>query len=64
MKNLTLVKDYKNTTNRHRMEAVRLLSLVKRGLMTKQEAIDTYTNYLECQFGRQLIREYPYKQAS
>jgi hypothetical protein len=64
MKTVINIKAYKNTTNRHRMEAVRLLSLVKRGLMTKQEAIDTYTNYLECQFGRQVIREYPYKKAS
>jgi hypothetical protein len=46
------------------MEALRLLSLVKRGIMTKQEAITAYADYLECQFGRQLIREYPYKQAS
>ena len=63
MKTVINIKTYKNTTNRHRMEAVRLLSLVKRGIMTRQEAISAYADYLECQFGRQLIREFPYKKA-
>ena len=64
MKTVINIKAYKNTTNRHRMEAVRLLNLVKRGLMTRQEAISVYADYLECQFGRQVIREFPYKRSA
>lgn len=64
LNHLTLIAKNKNHTNRHRLEAVRLLSLVKRGIMTKQEALNEYASYLEYQFGRQLIREYPYKKVA
>ena len=59
-----LNKKQKNTINRHRMEMVRLMNLVKRGYMTKQEAIHEFSDYLEYNYGRTVFREYPYKKSA
>lgn len=41
----------KNTTNRHYQEMRRLVSLCDRGVITKDEAVDTYKAYLLYIFG-------------
>lgn len=61
---LNVETTYKNTTNRHRMEMLRLRSLVKRGHITRSEAVEMFQKYLEHQLGRRAVIEFPYKQVA
>ena len=51
----------KNTTNRHRIEMVRIRSLYKRGYITRQQALNMFKTYLEHSLGKQRFVEFPYK---
>lgn len=57
----TILKDNfkirtKNTINRHVAEQDRLISLYKRGAVTKAQAVSDFKNYLELSFGKKLKR--------
>lgn len=56
MDNELLLKNYKNNTNRHRIEMVRLRNLMTRGIISKKEAIDSFQKYLQNEFGRKIYK--------
>lgn len=64
MGTLISIKPIKNHINRDYYEMTRIINLMKRGYINKEDAIDMFQEYIKNTRGRYAVRKFPYKKAA